>query len=116
MTDARSTAIIFTSGTTGTPKGVMMTEAALLANARRSPAISSLSDDDRTLAFLPLYYTYTLSQVLSTWAPGGSVVLMRNLFYPRLAFEAIAEHACHGIRRRAGEPEHPRQPGGGRGA
>jgi acyl-CoA synthetase (AMP-forming)/AMP-acid ligase II len=91
------TAIIFTSGTTGTPKGVMMTEAAVLANARSVAGYLDLSDTDRTLTFLPLYYTYTLSQVLSTWLSGGSIVLMRNLFYPRLAFETIAEHGVTGF-------------------
>jgi acyl-CoA synthetase (AMP-forming)/AMP-acid ligase II len=90
-------AIIFTSGTTGTPKGVMMTEAALLTNARAVAGYLGLSEDDRTLAFLPLYYTYTLSQILSTWATGGSVVLLRNLFYPRLAFEAMTEQRVTGF-------------------
>ena len=90
-------AIIFTSGTTGAPKGVMMTEAALLTNARAVAGYLGLSERDRTLAFLPLHYTYTLSQVLSTWAAGGSVVLMRNLFYPRQAFEAIAQHGVTGF-------------------
>lgn len=90
-------AIIFTSGTTGTPKGVMMTEAALLANARSVASYLGLSESDRTLVFLPLSYTYTLSQVLSTLVAGGSVVLLRNLLYPVLAFAAIAEHRVTGF-------------------
>ncbi len=56
-----------------------------------------MSEHDITLVFLPLYYTYTLSQVLSTWIAGGCVVLMRNLFYPRLVFEAIAERRVTGF-------------------
>jgi acyl-CoA synthetase (AMP-forming)/AMP-acid ligase II len=90
-------AIIFTSGTTGTPKGVMMTEAALLTNARAVASYLALSEGDRTLVFLPLSYTYSLSQVLSTWAAGAGVVLLRNLFYPRLFFEAIAQHRVTGF-------------------
>jgi acyl-CoA synthetase (AMP-forming)/AMP-acid ligase II len=90
-------AIIFTSGTTGTPKGVMMTEGALLSNARAVAGYLGLSEADRTLVFLPLYYTYTLSQVLSTLLAGGCVVLLRNLFYPVLAFAAIAEHRITGF-------------------
>jgi acyl-CoA synthetase (AMP-forming)/AMP-acid ligase II len=39
-------AIIFTSGTTGTPKGVMMTEAALLTNARAVAGYLGLSESD----------------------------------------------------------------------
>ena len=90
-------AIIFTSGTTGTPKGVMMTEAALLTNARAVASYLALSEDDRTLVFLPLSYTYTLSQVLSTWVAGAGVVLLRNLFYPTMFFKAIAQHRVTGF-------------------
>ncbi len=84
-------AIVFTSGTTGTPKGVMMTEGALLANARAVAQYLALSEVDRSLVFLPLYYTYTLSQVLSTLVAGGAVVLLRNLFFPLQVFSAISE-------------------------
>ena len=90
-------AIIFTSGTTGTPKGVMMTEEALLANARGVAQCLGLSDADTSLVFLPLYYSYTLSQVLSTLVAGGSLVLLRNLFFPQLVFSAIAEHRVTGF-------------------
>jgi long-chain acyl-CoA synthetase len=90
-------AIIFTSGTTGTPKGVMMSEAALLTNARAVAGYLDLSESDRTLVFLPLFYTYTLSQVLSTLVAGGCIVLLRNLFYPVLVFAAIAKHRITGF-------------------
>ena len=46
----------------------MMTETALLTNARAVASYLGLSADDRTLAFLPLYYTYTLSQILRAWS------------------------------------------------
>ena len=90
-------AIIFTSGTTGTPKGVMMTEAALLANARGVARCLDLSDADRSLVFLPLHYSYALSQVLSTLVAGGSLVLLRNLFFPQLFVRAVAEHRVTGF-------------------
>ena len=105
-------AIIFTSGTTGTPKGVMMTEAALLTNARAVAGYLGLSESDRTLVFLPLFYTYTLSQVLSTLVAGGSIVLLRNLFYPVLVFAGDCKAPGHRFRRGAHQLEHSGQPGG----
>jgi acyl-CoA synthetase (AMP-forming)/AMP-acid ligase II len=90
-------AILFTSGTIGMPRGVMMTEDALVANARAVAGYLQLTGTDRTLVFLPAYYTYTLSQILSTWLAGGSVVLMPNLRYPMQAFMAIAEHEITGF-------------------
>ena len=101
-------AIIFTSGTTGTPKGVMMTEEALLANARGVAQCLGLSDADTSLIFLPLYYSYTLSQVLSTLVAGGSLVLLRNLFFPQLVFSAIVRAPGDRVRRCANQLEHPR--------
>ena len=79
------------------PKGVMMTEEALLANARGVAQCLGLSDADTSLVFLPLYYSYTLSQVLSTLVAGGSLVLLRNLFFPQQVFSAIAEHRVTGF-------------------
>jgi acyl-coenzyme A synthetase/AMP-(fatty) acid ligase len=90
-------AIIFTSGTTGTPKGVSMSESALVANARAVAGYLDLSERDRTLIFLPLYYTYALSQVVSTLVAGGCIVLLRNLRYPILAFTAISKHKVTGF-------------------
>lgn len=89
--------IIFTSGTTGQPKGVMLSAAALLVNARSVADYLRLGPDDRTLVFLPLFYSYPLSQLLSTWLVGGAVVLMKNLRFPRVAVSLISEHGVTGI-------------------
>ena len=75
----------------------MMTEEALLANARGVAQCLGLSDADTSLVFLPLYYSYTLSQVLSTLVAGGSLVLLRNLFFPQQVSSAIAEHHATGF-------------------
>ncbi len=46
--------IVYTSGTTGAPKGVMLTHANFIANAKSLHSIYSLSTDDSLLSFLPL--------------------------------------------------------------
>lgn len=46
--------LVYTSGTTANPKGVMLTHGNILANLEAVPAIIDLSDDDRMLSFLPL--------------------------------------------------------------
>ena len=46
--------IIYTSGTTGPPKGTMLTHANLIAHARAQNKVVPVSEDDITLAFLPL--------------------------------------------------------------
>lgn len=89
--------ILFTSGTTGSPKGVLLSGDALLGNARAVVDYLRLTADDRTLIFLPLFYSYPLSQMLTTWLAGGAVVLMKNLMFPAHAIKLIDRHAVTGF-------------------
>jgi len=89
--------IVFTSGTTGAPKGVLLSGDALLTNSRAVVDYLGLTPADRTLIFLPLYYSYPMSQLLSTWIAGGTVVLMKNLMFPAEAMKLIDRHGVTGL-------------------
>lgn len=62
--------IIFTSGTTGEPKGVMLSHANILANAAASLAVQPVGPDDQYLSFLPLSHVLerTIGQFLMLMA------------------------------------------------
>ncbi len=67
--------LMYTSGTTGTPKGVVLSHANLLAGARAVAQWHALGPNDRVLSSLPLYHIN--GQVIATLAPfvsGGSIV------------------------------------------
>jgi long-chain acyl-CoA synthetase len=67
--------LMYTSGTTGTPKGALLTHANLLAAARSVAAWHGLTSADRCLSSLPLYHVN--GQVIATVTPfvsGGSVI------------------------------------------
>ncbi len=67
--------LMYTSGTTGTPKGVLLTHENLLHSARSMASWHSLSEVDTVLSSLPIYHIN--GQVISTITPfvsGGSVV------------------------------------------
>jgi len=52
--------ILYTSGTTGNPKGVMLTLGNLDHNVRAVEKLNFLSSDDRFIAILPFHHTYPL--------------------------------------------------------
>ncbi|SAL87257.1 long-chain-fatty-acid--CoA ligase [Caballeronia choica] len=86
--------LMYTSGTTGAPKGVLLTHRNLLANARNITAEHRLGAGDRVLASLPLYHINGL--VVTLLAPlfhGGSVV-MAERFSARTFWRDVARHAC----------------------
>jgi long-chain acyl-CoA synthetase len=71
----QSALLMYTSGTTGTPKGVLLTHANLLHAARSMASWHSLTEADTVLSSLPIYHIN--GQVISTITPfvsGGSVV------------------------------------------
>ena len=76
---AQPALLMYTSGTTGTPKGVLLTHANLLHAARSMAAWHSLTQKDVVLSSLPIYHIN--GQVISTITPfvsGGSVVAPHN--------------------------------------
>ena len=86
----RVAAIIFTSGTTGQPKGVMLTHAGLLQFARVSAQSRQLSPSDRSYAYLPMTHIFGLGTVLMASLHAGSGLLMRSQFDPADVFDALA--------------------------
>jgi long-chain acyl-CoA synthetase len=82
----------YTGGTTGTPKGAMLTHQNLTANARQVAAIDPhRGDNDRIIGVLPLFHVFANTCVLNrTVASGGEMVLL-----PRFD----AEQVMHAIER-----------------
>jgi acyl-CoA synthetase (AMP-forming)/AMP-acid ligase II len=68
--------LMYTSGTTGKPKGVMLTQANLAANAHAISDEHALTAADRVLAVLPLYHINAfVVTMLAPLAQGGSLVM-----------------------------------------
>ena len=68
--------LMYTSGTTGKPKGVMLTQANLAANALAISREHRLSSSDRVAAVLPLYHINGFAvTMLAPLAHGGSLVM-----------------------------------------
>ncbi|MFI5446346.1 class I adenylate-forming enzyme family protein [Polaromonas sp. UC242_47] len=83
-------AVIFTSGTTGAPKGVLVTHAGLLQFARVSAASRALGPDDLSYAYLPMTHIFGLGTVLMASLHAGAGLVMRSRFDPEDLFHALA--------------------------
>ncbi|GAB2485585.1 class I adenylate-forming enzyme family protein [Comamonas humi] len=94
-------AIIFTSGTTGAPKGVMMSHRGVLHFARVSAESRQLGPADKSYAFAPMTHIFGLGTVLLASLHAGAALEMRSQFEPADALHAL-EHL--GITQLQGPP------------
>jgi malonyl-CoA/methylmalonyl-CoA synthetase len=83
-------AIIFTSGTSGTPKGVMMTHEGVIQFGRVSAESRELGEGDRSYAYLPMTHIFGLGTVLVASMYAGATLLMRTAFDPVAALDDLA--------------------------
>ncbi|MBI2899839.1 MAG: AMP-binding protein [Planctomycetes bacterium] len=84
-------AIVYTSGTTGKPKGAMLTHANYLWDAEAIVKAAGMTPEDRFVCILPVFHVN--AQVVTFLAPlvgGGSMVLLRR-FHPLELLEALAK-------------------------
>ncbi|MES2999491.1 MAG: class I adenylate-forming enzyme family protein [Pseudomonadota bacterium] len=86
----RVAAIIFTSGTSGDPKGVMMTHEGVTHFGRVSAESRLLGEDDRSYAYLPMTHIFGLGTVLVASLHAGATLLMRAAFDPAVALDDLA--------------------------
>jgi len=73
-------ALLYTSGTTGHPKGAMLTHGNFLANVRSCLACLDFRDEDRLLVLLPQFHSFMFT--VGTLCPllkGASVVLVKSV-------------------------------------
>ncbi|MGY0652338.1 class I adenylate-forming enzyme family protein [Luteimonas sp. A537] len=89
--------IMYTSGTTGAPKGVTLSHANVVANVDAVVADLGLVADDCTVSVLPFYYSYGASVLHTHLAAGACVVLEPNLVFPHLVAGTLEREAATGF-------------------
>ena len=84
--------LVYTSGTTGRPKGAVHTQSNLLANARAAALAQGMTDNDRVLTLLPLFHVGGLCiQTLPALLAGASLILHPK-FEPDRVFDDLLAH------------------------
>ncbi len=94
--DADLAAILYTSGSTGSPKGVMLSHRNLLAGARSVCSYLGLRADDRLLSLLPFSFDYGLNQLLDMFLLGGTTVL-QAVAMPSVVVSTLVEEEITGF-------------------
>ena len=91
--DENETAIIlYTSGTTGSPKGAMLTHKNIYSNARDVGEYLGYSEHDRIVATLPVFHVFALTVVVNAPLLKGATILLVPRFSPGDVFDIVKEN------------------------
>lgn len=91
-TDDDLAALMFTSGTAGSPKAAMLTHGNLLSNLEQvAAAEGSMTPHDVMLGVLPLFHIYGLNGAFGQVLHAGASILLVQRFDPLSALQSIRE-------------------------
>ncbi len=93
-------ALLYTTGTTGEPKGVMLTHANLLFIARVSAELRAITPEDRVYGLLPISHVYGLASVCLGTLRAGASLHLQPRFAPAATAEFLAARSitvCQGV-------------------
>ena len=82
--------LLFTSGTTGTPKGVMLSNRNLCSDLFLVRDNIRLGESDRSLSLLPLHHTYEAMALLMMLFSGGSIAFCGGIRYLSRSFQTFS--------------------------
>ncbi len=85
--DDETAVILYTSGTTGKPKGAMLTHKNLYSNAKDVAEYLEIGANDRVIAALPMFHVFCLTVALNAPLVSGATVLVVPKFSPEAVFQ-----------------------------
>lgn len=81
--------ILYTSGTTGLPKGAMLSHENVFSNARDIGTYLQMTADDRVVATLPVFHVFALTVVVNAPLHRGATILLEPQFSPEQVLQTI---------------------------
>lgn len=95
--------VMFTSGTSGTPKAVPMTYRSIGHNCWETAKKLSITNKDRIFINSPPYYTSSIIHNLTLFSQGGSVAVARSILFGDAIIDNLNKYHCTGF---GGVPVH----------
>lgn len=89
--------IVYTSGSTGQPRGAVLSHLNVVANTRSIVSYLGLSASDRVSVVLPFPYVYGKSLLNTHAAVGGSLVLHDGLVFPNAVLDLMEKEGSTGF-------------------
>ncbi|MFF7773788.1 AMP-binding protein [Streptomyces tanashiensis] len=90
-------ALPYSSGTTGVPKGVMLTHASIATNLAQLEPVIPMGPGDRILAVLPFFHIYGLTALMNAPLRSGATVVVLPRFELDTFLGAIQTHRINGL-------------------
>ncbi len=90
-------AIVWTSGSTGEVKGVMVTHHNILVNTQDIIGYMGLGPEDRAMCVLPYFYCFGTSLLHTHLMAGGSLVVNNRFMFPEKMLDEMDERECTGL-------------------
>jgi acyl-CoA synthetase (AMP-forming)/AMP-acid ligase II len=87
-------ALMPTSGSTGTPRMVMVSHGNLTANTEAIIRSQQLGNDERAMLIMPIAYCFGASVMHTHLYQGGGVVFDSRFMFPDKVLKAIAQYGC----------------------
>ena len=87
----------YTSGTTGFPKGVMLTHYNIINNARMVGEVMGMTEEDRLLIQVPLFHCFGCVMSTLNCVYYGSTMVVLEYFEPLKSLEAIEKERCTAV-------------------
>jgi acyl-CoA synthetase (AMP-forming)/AMP-acid ligase II len=90
-------ALPYSSGTTGVPKGVMLTHRSIATNLAQLAPVMPMGPGDRILAVLPFFHIYGLTALMNAPLRQGATVVVLSRFELDTFLSAIEKHRITGL-------------------
>ncbi len=87
----------YTSGTTGFPKGVMLTHHNIVNNARMVGDVMGMTEKDSLLIQVPVFHCFGCVMSTLNCVYHGSAMVLLEFFDPKLALETMAQEKCTAV-------------------